>query len=359
MVKSDKPLLAKGKASAKIAAPKKSAQVAAQARPADLSGDQAKLASMRAGREKALKTRIIKSAGKKADAGGSSMAIVTNSLDKKYINDWLDERPFIVSYLASMLRNGLVEKSFNGEGIKTSQSVVGPRMVPVGSTRFRSIRGTVAVTFLATLFSEDLRGWFKGETKIPLELAQKALFKALGVTESTPLPCGHAHEAFFKPMEWIFKKRLKDIGNQSTLDRVTKENIDDECDWFQLSANGEKVMCNIGGNNGKVEVRVAIDMTTATDWAIVEPQNYAVATLVSEELGFEMLLSRTYEKQSGIIPTYNSEFHFAAGDKVPGCQTAVPRAVQIGGSTGSGTATQVADAFVAGLAVQAASPTPK
>jgi hypothetical protein len=71
-----------------------------------------------------------------------------------------------------------------------------------------------------------------------------------------------------------------------------------------------------------------------------------------------MLLSRPYEKQSGLIPTYNSEFHFKADDKVPGGQKAVPHAVQTGGSTGSGTATKVADAFVAGLAVKAALSTP-
>ena len=276
--------------------------------------DQQKLAVLQEARTKAAKSRTVKANAKKADAGAKSLALASVDLDRNYINTWLDDRQFIVPFVANIMRNGLLEKNYI-DGIAGSNQVVdvGKRVFAEGATKFKSIKPSVCVDVLAELVGGHAIDWFKGDDKLPLALAVKAVLYLLGVDEGTAIPKGHQQAAFYKPLIWLFWNRVKELGDK--LEGVTKETLDARSDWFVLSEDGDKVFCNC---KPQVEVQLnGVDMRAFNDWVIVNGHDYANAKLVSDDAGDERSLARPFERHNA-TPVFNAEFDFPANASIPG-----------------------------------------
>ncbi len=75
------------------------------------------------------------------------------------------------------------------------------RIFAEGATRWRGLKGTAAVLLLVEILDKPLvKDWLRGEERLSLDLAVKAVLFALGVQGSTPLPNGHEHGNYFKPI---------------------------------------------------------------------------------------------------------------------------------------------------------------
>lgn len=303
---------AKGAGGAASAGPKKVA-VKQEIVKKEKEQDSAKLQAMQAARTKAAQTRAVKSTAKKASAGATSLAQASTNLDRDFVINWLDDRKFMIPFVANLMRNGLLEKNYLASLQDGQIAGVDPgkRVFSEGASKFGSIKGSICVELLSELIGQHVVDWFKGESKLSLEVAVKAVLFMLGVDKGTAIPKGHKLAAFYKPLLWLFKRRVEEIGGK--LSDVTKGNLDAETDWFVLSEGGDTVICN---TKPKTEVKLAIDMSGYHDWVIVDGHDYTKAQLVSDEAGMDTSLARPFERHN-TPPVFNKEFHFPEGASPP------------------------------------------
>ena len=258
---------------------------------------------MAAARAKSLQVRQAKSSLKKVNVGLGQAGQVNTDLDVQYINSWLSERKYIISHVASLMRNGLIEKGFKDEQVNESASVLGEPVAAAGCNKFKGLRVNPAIVVLGIIFGNAVSQMFKGANRLSGYLAVKALMKVLGVDEDTPLPQGYNNGLRLKPFSWLCASRIAQLGNKLTEEQ---SQLEATTDWFTLTED-KKVLCNTG--RGAVEMNVAVDLSTADDWAIRDPQSFLGATLISDEVGVDLGLARAYLKVHE-APTHNTPFHY-------------------------------------------------
>ena len=302
----------KGAAGKAAAAPKAVAAVAVS--PAKVTLDEASLKRIQAGRVQAAAKRARTSAQKATNLGFESVSKVVSAEDTDYINDWLKRFPQMVSYCASLMRNGHIEKSFYGIAVAADAHATakfGKRVIPEGSRTFKSLSPSACVAFVVMLLEAscpDVSTWWKAGTegRLDMELARKVLFFMLGVTISTLLPMKHKYCFHMGPLTWLIKKTWAERGKR--LAGVTKDTVDMDSDYFVLSESMDAVYMKAVAREQEVMLR-GINFSEADDWVVVDGDCYASATLVSETLGDERRLARVWEKQRP-APTWGLSFDY-------------------------------------------------
>ena len=81
----------------------------------------------------------------------------------------------------------------------------------------------------------DVADCFKrGDGRLPMEVAQKAVRYMLGVTVGSSLPKNHKHAAFSEPLVWLFARRWDSLGKR--LQTTGKATIDQDSDSTSATA---------------------------------------------------------------------------------------------------------------------------
>ena len=278
---------------------------------------------MKRGREKAKQARIKKANRSKTVNGLSGLVAATRDLDREEINKYLDEKKHMTSFLASVLRTGVIEAEYNKTLVAPTEATInsaGIRVFSDSTTKWRNLRLAAAPAILAyCLKREEVVDWFKGEAKLDLTVAAKACRFQLGLDEGTDVPRGHPLWCFLGPLKFLIDKRIADIGNK--LDGVTKETLESRSDWFGLQEVGDegaKTIEVIAHTNPKVTVLFrGIDMDAATDWTIIDAASYTDAILFSVDADVESKITRAYERVN-TTPMYNDPMMFNPVEVVPG-----------------------------------------
>jgi hypothetical protein len=307
-------IVSKGSGGVNVPAPKRVGGLKVRSKAVET--DAKKIKIMNEARLKALATRKKKSVCKQASVAGASLAQASSHIERDFITSWLDDRPFIVSFVSGLMRNGLLEQNYLDQSKPPMAMKVdaGIRVFAEGATKWRSVRMSVAAKLLADLLQlPEVPEWFKGDAKLPAELGLKALLFVLGVTESTPIPKGHSFGAYYKPLLWLCKRQLIAIGCKLK-SPFTKDKIDHETDYFVLDTTGKHILCQ---DVKRTEVKFGFDISKLTDLVITNGSDYEEARLVSEEASLDTLLARAYEKHNA-PPTHSLEFHFPKDASPPG-----------------------------------------
>lgn len=275
-----------------------------KARPLDKEAQ----AHIAAGREKAAEKRRKVTNEKKATSGMTSLGSVMQEREMSFINKWLSERPYMVSHCSGLMRNGLMEQSYQEQQVQSAPtSQLGKKLVGdiAGTAKWRHLSATTCIFLLQNILPPGLglADWFRGEDKLPVAMAAKALAFALGVTANTALPQGHKHCQYAVPLIWLAKQRWDQLGQR--LSTTSKQTLDADSDYFVIG-RGNQVVLNV---NKKPALSFKFDLNIAKDWVITDPENYLLARLVSEDTAMDTLLARVWEKEND-PPTYDSEFHF-------------------------------------------------
>ena len=265
-----------------------------------------------AGRAKAADKRRMASETKKANNGMTSLGSVINDDELKHVQEWLVSRPHMISFVSLMMRSGKMEKIYSDQLCKVAPctaSQIGKRLLGDVATRprWRHLANTSCALILSKILPDQLgvACWFKGEEKLSMALAGKALMYALGVTPNTPLPSGHKYCQYMVPLLWLCKKRWAELGNR--LSTTTKISLDSDSDYWVLKLEDRKasVVCN----PTSTVVEFMFEMSLASDWVITDPESYISARLVSQDAAMDPLLARAYEKEN-LPPTFDDDFHF-------------------------------------------------
>lgn len=147
--------------------------------------------------KEAQKTKCLKA---KVEKGAGQLAGRVADMDKAYVLEWLDQRRCFYGYLAGLMRGGLLEADYkahmdriNGTG---NQVHYGVPCFSDGAQRWKALKTQPAIQLLARLLPnpQHVLSWFRGEDRLPGDVAVKAVLFLLGVTEQTRVPHGHAQE---------------------------------------------------------------------------------------------------------------------------------------------------------------------
>lgn len=301
-----------------------------------------------AGEQRAMGRRRAAAHEQTAATGFNSVGVVATKKDKEFINQWLTDRPQLIAYVCSLMRNGLIEGSFNESRESAACPLrLGKKVLNGTGNKYRNLPNLVCIKMLGDILGKpDIASWFKGgEDKVHISVASKALRYCLAVESGTSIPKGHKQNTYENPLICVFSRRWLALGRRLAL--TTKETIDRDSDYFYLGADGQSIFCTL---NNAAAMTIVIDMKQARDWQIRDPSLYRDAMLISESLGFEGALYRMWER-SNAEPEYNTEFNFPAPDELDD-----PSVLDFGKEDceGSSASSSVADARVAAAA--AASP---
>ena len=266
-----------------------------------------RMAAMRAKRQS-------KSALTKTQTGFENLGAATEDKDLEWLVGWLKDpvRKGMTSFLCSAARNGFLEQAFEKKSAQSNvPEVLGRRIVSRPGLKWRALGARESAWILARLLENDLiEGWFTGPGRLDGEIARKGLRNVLGVEESTNLPGGHEHACYEYPFLWLCVQRWKELGCRGR--GVTKENIDDMTDYFQLVADPPRVLANFiinkDGAARPVEIRVT-DLAVAQDWCILHGDCYHKATLISDTEGDDHRLARKSERLWGTV-VFDAVFNF-------------------------------------------------
>ena len=249
---------------------------------------------------------------KKAEATSGSIGVQNLDMKRDFIDEFLDERPHIMNFVGSIMRNGLMEKQYH-DSLVTGRDLLnigryGLSCFTEGAGRWRGLKPSMAVKLLAhVLGKSEVATWFKGEARLNPSLVVKALCFKLGVSLSTRIPQGHP----FALCEVPLSQKVMEVAKQFPvrLQNTTKETLDNDSDYFALDMDGN-VVCNV---DGCVVEMTAVNLAVADDWVIVDGSDYERATLVSASAGFHSALAPAYEKNHA-IPSTCTPFDFVDMD---------------------------------------------
>ena len=127
------------------------------------------------------------------------------------------------------MRNGQLKHEYinSMSGVDETKAVAaaGMRCFGEGSTKWRQFRASAAPSFLSLLLDRpEIATSFKGEAKLPLQLAIKAIHFLLGVLDTTDAPTGHPLWHFSGPLLYLCRERIEHLGNQ--LKDTSKDSLD-------------------------------------------------------------------------------------------------------------------------------------
>lgn len=228
-----------GKGGVKVAAVAKASSSASSTKTAT--------ASVLEGRAKAKVLRESKKATSQAISGMSGLVKATQDAELAYASNWMKDRPHMINFVACVMRNGTLETEY----VKTTQvpdilldvGAVGQRVFPAGATKWKSIRPAAAPGLLSDILNlPDLPKWFKGDTKLPLKVAVKALMFEVGVDGNTDIPTGHPYGAYSGPLGFLCCARSNFI--KSKLANTSKQTLEADSDWYSIPEKGQAVVAN-------------------------------------------------------------------------------------------------------------------
>lgn len=149
MVKSSAKVV-KGKAGKVVAKPasKRSAKKAPALDPEVVAQKASAQAKSKARRAEKKSERV-------AERGFDSLGEVSNNKDIEWIRDWLNLRPQMIGYVFSLMRNGLIEKSWSKRmDTAAVPKHLGKRLVGGTGGKFRSLAPSAAVALLAEILPD-------------------------------------------------------------------------------------------------------------------------------------------------------------------------------------------------------------
>lgn len=157
------------------------------------------------GRAKAAEKRRKASDQTTASKGMTSLGSVMTTKDMEFVTEWLTSRPHLITHVSSLMRNDLLEQSYDDQFSKSvPASSLGKKLIGdvSGTPKFRHLPATAALFLLSNILPAHLKvaDWFRGDKKLPIALATKALLFCLGVTANTPMPQGHKHCKYAVPL---------------------------------------------------------------------------------------------------------------------------------------------------------------
>ena len=283
--------------------------------------DAVALQKRKAAQTKALETRAKSARAKGAKKAASAMSSHALGLDRASVEKWMDDNKHMITHLASMCRNGLIQQDYhNSRGCLVPAVLsarLGKRIFTDGGKTWKALKPKVgAVDLLATVLGKDVADWLTGENPLSHSVAVKAVLFMIGVIRPTPLPTGHDHGDFFGPVAWLVEKRLRNIGNKIH-GSVTKEQLDMATDWWVLKTGGDDGENQVIMNTAEPRtVDVAVVWSRATDWIIIDGDDFLGARLFSATARVDCTLSTVLNDEER--PMFNSAFNFPADEFPPG-----------------------------------------
>lgn len=163
------------------------------------------VASLRAAqaREKAAKTVAKKTNAAKAKVATQSLHVNIMDKDMDYIISWLEDRPHLVSFVASCMRNGMLESDFTAQQNAIPKGVLrqlGDQVFTEGAKTWKQLKPAKAVAILDDHFQDlPIKEWFSGDDGLPKSIAVKACIFEQGVHRNTAVPTGIDYALFHTP----------------------------------------------------------------------------------------------------------------------------------------------------------------
>ena len=231
--------------------------------------------------------------------------------DKAFIDEWLDKRWYIISFVAGVMRSGILEEHYN-DSLQLNAKVgldLGMRVFSEGATKYKQMRPSAAIKILAQWFiGIDVISWFKYEGKLDNTIAVKAVLFELGVDENTLIPQGCENGDFLNPLLPVFTQRRSKIGPK--LHNISKDSLDSQSDWFCLKQVNDEttIFCNATVPPKEMEL-AWLNISQYDDWLIAGGNSYTDALLMSTRGGIELNLARQYELHAP-VPIYHTPFDF-------------------------------------------------
>jgi hypothetical protein len=142
----------------------------------------------------------------------------------QYIHDKCIGKPELTSFVASMLRDGVVQHAFDRK--KQSSLVVtlgcklGPRV-----KRFKLLPKALRKQFIEELIDKSFNV-NSGEEPITTEAFRRAVVVALRVTKETQLPRKHAFPEYYSPMLCVLHARALDVDAAARVQSLSVHNIE-------------------------------------------------------------------------------------------------------------------------------------
>ena len=281
--------------------------------------------------------------------------------ERDYINKLLDEHSYLVSNIATNMREKMFEKAYAEEMNGQKQAIMAQ---PAGKKCFKenaSKWGHVRLTEVPTLFAASVgdpavASWFKGPQKLPAEVARRALFKNIGVTDDTPIPDDHHLGEHIEPLKHLVRLRAMALG--SRYDKVVKETVVQASNWWALqevvreNEAQPKIKLQLlekWGSPKDVPLK-AINLEVANDWNLDGADSLDGCTLNSDEAEVdEYVLAQSIRK---ILPVFDQEFGYADFPEVPGFPREPPA------TTPAGLASSSASASASTVGLQVGLPLP-
>lgn len=139
--------------------------------------------------------------------------------DRQYIISCLDDRPQLLPLVASMLRDGDIDRALQRRKLADLVAVLGNKL---GSKvkKHRNLPSRFVDKALNALVGTALFGDEAAEQPAPpggmpsAARRLEVLLFGLGTTADTPLPKGHAHSEYEGPLLKVMDRRHSDMGNR-------------------------------------------------------------------------------------------------------------------------------------------------
>ena len=280
--------------------------------------------------EKAKKTRAKATVKAKTEKHAGNMSTMSTNLEMNEIIDWVESKPHLQSWLAGIMRNGLLEADYNamlkGKQDKVTDKSCGVMMFGEKAKTWGQMRLDPVKDFLAKLLGNNgVADWFKGPDKLPSELAAMAVYKLVGVRPITPVPRGIplAHRSV--PMLWLCKYRIATLGGLGNWIDVTKATFRVFLQFFILednpepeqNGNAKMIYLQINGAKHLLIVK-GVAWQDADDWTLENADDYEACELVSAVLRFRRSVWPMVKMSVGHEVHFDTEFHYPPDCKIPG-----------------------------------------
>ena len=270
-------------------------------------------------RAKAQETRRQKTAARKTDGGLSAIAVTNGTLENEYIQDFLQHKPQLRTWLCGIMRNGLLEKAMQSGSITRDVAGHGKAFWREPNGNWRQLTSTNAIKILNRCLKKDFNPWFSGQDDpLPRPVAIKAAHFILGVSKLTPVPKGSGDSPVFSqegPVLTLCEARFVEVGERLKPD-IKKGKLDKACDYFAWR-NPEQplegVVCNV---QQSVQIRLPFELSMASDWDVEDAHSYGECRLVSASEGIDQLLYKLFEKV-GSEPAFDMPFDFKVAAPPP------------------------------------------
>lgn len=256
--------------------------------------------------------------GKKRRHGGENAAV--NGIlaaadhgtraDRQYILQWLDSRPELENFIASMLRSGTLQKAMRARTQATVAEELGRKFPPSrgkDQKRFKSLTARFRKACVLQWVGGDDDAWASVDDMVK----DRLFYYALATDPKTPLPVQHDHPDFEGPMFLVLNARYKDVG--SRLDGCTPELAEGWGYFAHVVATPKIVLCHLNKKNMPLNMDAVISQ--ANDWCLLD-NDTCDARLFSDTLDLGLRLCKLYEKHFGAtLPKHDDAFEYPEAAK--------------------------------------------